>query len=195
MWLSVNKETRLGKKKLLTLTKTYFCLDLITFYTQSKKNFHVNEIMLSLPNDEVCDNAKHRIPLHNAYTLSLAERSRASFRSSDLKTPHVPWSCHLLLTNIKTCCREDSVASLRLLLYLGFVRKVSLSPFKTIVFGKPLSWENFVYHITVQTWMKVILAVMCTTEAVVKIRPEKIQACRIWTHDLCDTGAALYQLS
>ena len=35
-----------------------------------------------------------------------------------------------------------------------------------------------------------------TTWAVVRIGPEKIQACRgIWTHDLCDTGAALYQPS
>ena len=41
-----------------------------------------------------------------------------------------------------------------------------------------------------------ILAVMCTTWAVVKIRPEKNSGpYGIWTHDLCDTGAALYQLS
>ena len=41
-----------------------------------------------------------------------------------------------------------------------------------------------------------ILAVMCTTWAVVKIRPEKNSGLYgIWTHDLCDTGAALYQLS
>ena len=45
--------------------------------------------------------------------------------------------------------------------------------------------------------MKVILAVMCTTWAVVKIRPEKKNSglYGILTHDLCDTGAALYQLS
>ena len=44
--------------------------------------------------------------------------------------------------------------------------------------------------------MKVILAVMCTTLAVVKIRPEKnFGLYRIRTHDLCDTDAALYQLS
>ena len=48
----------------------------------------------------------------------------------------------------------------------------------------------------IKTWMKVILAVMCTTWAVVKIRPEKNSGLYgIWTHDLCDTGAALYQLS
>ena len=35
-------------------------------------------------------------------------------------------------------------------------------------------------------WMKVILAVMCTTWAVVKIRPEKNSGLYgIWTHDLC----------
>ena len=44
--------------------------------------------------------------------------------------------------------------------------------------------------------MKVILAVICTTWAVVKIRPEKNSGLYgIWTHNLCDTGAALYQLS
>ena len=35
---------------------------------------------------------------------------------------------------------------------------------------------------------------MNTIELVVDIRPEKTQA-RTWTHDLYDTGAALYQLS
>ena len=44
-------------------------------------------------------------------------------------------------------------------------------------------------------WMKVVLAVMCTTWAVVKIRPDYVLQYGIWTHDLCDTGAALYQLS
>ena len=44
--------------------------------------------------------------------------------------------------------------------------------------------------------MKAILAVMNTTWAVVKIRPEKNSGLYgIWTHDLCDTGAVLYQLS
>ena len=37
---------------------------------------------------------------------------------------------------------------------------------------------------------------MNTTELVVEIRPEKILGpYGIWTHDLCDTGASLYQLS
>ena len=41
-----------------------------------------------------------------------------------------------------------------------------------------------------------ILAAMNTTELVVEIRPEKNSGLYgIWTHDLCDTGAALYQLS
>ena len=40
--------------------------------------------------------------------------------------------------------------------------------------------------------MKVILAVMYTTWAVVKIRPEKNSGLyRIWTHDLCNTGASV----
>ena len=44
--------------------------------------------------------------------------------------------------------------------------------------------------------MKAILAVMNTTWAVVKIRPEKNSGLdKIWIHDLCDTGAVLYQLS
>ena len=37
---------------------------------------------------------------------------------------------------------------------------------------------------------------MNTTELVAEIRSEKNSGPdRIWTHDLCDTGAALYQLS
>ena len=42
-----------------------------------------------------------------------------------------------------------------------------------------------------------ILATKNTTELVVEIRPEKQFSgpYGIWTHDLCDTGAALYQLS
>ena len=44
--------------------------------------------------------------------------------------------------------------------------------------------------------MKAIFAVMNTTWAVVKIRPEKNSGpYGIWTHDLYDTGAVLYQLS
>ena len=51
------------------------------------------------------------------------------------------------------------------------------------------------FELRIKTWVKVILA-MCTTEAVVKIRPEKNSGqYGIWTYDLCDTGAALYQLS
>ena len=39
--------------------------------------------------------------------------------------------------------------------------------------------------------MKIILAVMNTTWAVVKIRPEKNSALYgIWTYDLCDTSSA-----
>ena len=42
----------------------------------------------------------------------------------------------------------------------------------------------------------VILTVMNTTELVAEMRPEKNSGLyRIWTHDLCDTSAALYQLS
>ena len=44
--------------------------------------------------------------------------------------------------------------------------------------------------------MKAIFAVMNTIWAVAKIRPEKNSGLyRIWTHDLCSTIAALYQLS
>ena len=41
-----------------------------------------------------------------------------------------------------------------------------------------------------------ILAVMNTNELVVEIRPEKNSGLyRIWTYDLCDTGAALWLVS
>ena len=44
--------------------------------------------------------------------------------------------------------------------------------------------------------MKAIYAVMNTSGAVVKIKPEKNSGLyEIWTHDLCDTGAVLYQMS
>ena len=44
--------------------------------------------------------------------------------------------------------------------------------------------------------MKVILAVMNTTQIAVKIRPEKnLGPCGIRTHHLCNTGAAFYTLS
>ena len=57
-------------------------------------------------------------------------------------------------------------------------------------------YESHIFELRIKTWMKVILAVMSTTWAVVKIRPEKNSGLYgIWTHDLWDTGAALYQLS
>ena len=37
--------------------------------------------------------------------------------------------------------------------------------------------ESHIFELQIKMWMKVILAVMCTTWAVVKIRPKKIQAC------------------
>ena len=44
--------------------------------------------------------------------------------------------------------------------------------------------------------MKAIFAVMNATRTEVKTRPEKNSGlCGIWTHDLCDTSAVLYQLS
>ena len=42
---------------------------------------------------------------------------------------------------------------------------------------------------------KIIIAVMYTTWASVKIEPKKNGMKGIWTHDLCDTDAVLYQLS
>ena len=47
-----------------------------------------------------------------------------------------------------------------------------------------------------ETNVKAILLIMNTTELVVEIRPEKNSVpYEIWTHDLNDTGTALYQLS
>ena len=46
--------------------------------------------------------------------------------------------------------------------------------------------------------MQAVLAVMSTTELVVETRPKEKKNSGpygIWTHDLCDTSAALYQLS
>ena len=39
-------------------------------------------------------------------------------------------------------------------------------------------YESHIFALRIKTWMKVILALMCTTRAVVKIRPQKkIQVC------------------
>ena len=57
-------------------------------------------------------------------------------------------------------------------------------------------WKTYMWTADKEVNMKAIFAAMNTTWAVVKIRPEKNSGLyRIWTHDLCDTGAALYQLS
>ena len=60
-----------------------------------------------------------------------------------------------------------------------------------------ISFIDIIYPYNIITMiMKAILAVTNTTWAVVKIRPGKNSSLYgIWTHDLCDTGAALYQLS
>ena len=57
-------------------------------------------------------------------------------------------------------------------------------------------WKSCMWTAVEETNMEAILAGINTTLVVVKIRPEKNSGpYGIWTHDLCDTGAALYQLS
>ena len=57
-------------------------------------------------------------------------------------------------------------------------------------------WKSYIWTADKDVSIKAIFAVMNTTSAVVKIRPEKNSGLYgIWTHDLCDTGVALYQLS
>ena len=57
-------------------------------------------------------------------------------------------------------------------------------------------WKLYIWTADKDVNMKEIFAVIITTQAVVKIMPEKNSGLYgIWTHDLCDTGAALYQLS
>ena len=53
-------------------------------------------------------------------------------------------------------------------------------------------WKSFMWTADKDVYMKVIFAVMNTARAVVKIRPEKIQACTGFEHDLCNTGRALH---
>ena len=43
--------------------------------------------------------------------------------------------------------------------------------------------------------IKAIFAVMKTSEAVMKVRPENSGLYGMWTSDLCNTGAVLYLLS
>ena len=58
-------------------------------------------------------------------------------------------------------------------------------------------WNSQIWTADKYVNMKAIFAVMNTTWAVMKIRPEKNSGplYGIWTHDLCDTVAVLYQLS
>ena len=58
------------------------------------------------------------------------------------------------------------------------------------------TWKSYMWTADEDVNMKAIFAVMNTTRAVVKIRPEKNSGLYgIWIHDLCNTGAVLYQLS
>ena len=57
-------------------------------------------------------------------------------------------------------------------------------------------WKSYIWTSVKDVNVKAIFVVMKTTWAVVKRRPEKnSDLYGIWTHDLCDTGAVLYQLS
>ena len=56
--------------------------------------------------------------------------------------------------------------------------------------------KSYMWNADKNVNMNAIFAVMNATWAVVKIRPENNSGlCRIRTHDFCDTGAVLYQLS
>ena len=58
-------------------------------------------------------------------------------------------------------------------------------------------YESHIFELRIKgVNIKEIFAVMNTTWAVVKRRPVRNSGLYgIWTHDLCDTGAVLYQLS
>ena len=56
-------------------------------------------------------------------------------------------------------------------------------------------WKSYVCT-AVKKRIQEILVAINTNELVIEIRPKKNSGpYGIWTHDLCDTGAALYQLS
>ena len=67
------------------------------------------------------------------------------------------------------------------------------------LFLKNIPYLNDCRYMWTAVWemdMRAILAAMNTTQAVVKIRPEKkLGLYEIWTHDLYVTGAVLYLLS
>ena len=56
-------------------------------------------------------------------------------------------------------------------------------------------WKSYMWTVDKEMNMEAIFTVINTAWAVVEIRLKKIQAVRIWTNDLCDTGEALYQLN
>ena len=104
---------------------------------------------------------------------------------------YAPWVCSLLL----------KLFQIRILYALGVCSTTQVVPNQNVNTWAPAACLIFPLRgvtknellLTVSTkwtWTKVILAVMCTTKAVVKIRPEKNSGLYgIWTHDLCDTGA------
>ena len=56
-------------------------------------------------------------------------------------------------------------------------------------------WKSYICT-AVKKWIWKILLAINTTELVVEIRPEKNSGLYgIWTYDLCNTRAVLYQLS
>ena len=62
--------------------------------------------------------------------------------------------------------------------------------------SNPLNSLRIPFNLKQKFLSKAILAGMNTTELTVRIRPEKYSGpYGIWTHDLQDSGAALYQLS
>ena len=57
-------------------------------------------------------------------------------------------------------------------------------------------YENQLRRINKEVNKKAIFTVMNNNWAVTEIKPEKSSVLYgIWTHDLCDTGEVLYQLS
>ena len=57
-------------------------------------------------------------------------------------------------------------------------------------------WKSYICAAAEETNIEAILAAMNTTELVVETRHEKNSGLyRIWTHNLCNTSAVLYQLS
>ena len=103
------------------------------------------------------------------------------------------------LNGIRTHDLCDTGAVLYRLSYQTIWELVTLWVRNIPVESEECKWiceRSYIWTVEKDMNLRLIIAVIHTTWAVVKFKPEKNSGLNgIWTHDLCDTGAVLYRLS